>query len=110
MLKEMSAGCESARSEVSLIEAFERVIAKLDAAAAEGRADSEYSRFKKWEQLWKSDTSSTDRVNEVNEGILMPLAPQPAGSWRPSDGPPQREGTVPIPLYTPFLGMDGHLV
>ncbi|KAJ8118143.1 hypothetical protein OPT61_g801 [Boeremia exigua] len=109
ILKEMSAGCESARSEMSLIEAFERVVAKLDAAAAEGEADSEYSRFKKWEQLLKGNTSSTDRANEANEGLSVSLGPQPISTWRPSEGPMQRQGTFPMPSYTPFFGIDSNL-
>ncbi|KAH8657913.1 fungal-specific transcription factor domain-containing protein [Xylariales sp. PMI_506] len=60
MLKEMAAGGESATSEASLIEAFERAIARLDddIAVAEGAEEvssaPDYSSFKKWETLWKS--------------------------------------------------------
>jgi hypothetical protein len=55
MIKEMAAGGESARSEVSLIEAFERAIARLVAAGnvAQTARRSDYSNFKQWEMLWK---------------------------------------------------------
>lgn len=63
MIKVMSAGGESARSEASLIEVFERAIARLDSSedgvassqGAGGGAESDYSRFKRWESLWKTD-------------------------------------------------------
>lgn len=78
MIKVMSAGGESARSEASLIEVFERAVARLDAAAAadgEGRGEgggreSEYARFKQWEMLWKQSTPS----------IGGPVTPMP-GVW-----------------------------
>jgi hypothetical protein len=63
MIRVMSAGGDSARSEVSLIEAFERAIARMDAfgeVATRQSPQSEsgvsgYDRFKDWEQLWKRD-------------------------------------------------------
>lgn len=100
-LKEMSAGGESARSEMSLIETFERAIAKIDAGE---KTDSEYSRFKKWEQLWKSDPSARERMGEAAQEVV---APQLAGLWRSPEGVAQ-QGTVPMPSYTPFFGMDGN--
>ena len=106
MLKEMS-GCESARSDVSLIEAFERAIARLDSVVAEGRADSEYSRFKKWEELWKSDPAAMEMTGDRPYENPMRMAPRPAGSWM-AEGPPHSQGTVPMPSYTPFFGMDGN--
>lgn len=66
MIKVMSAGGESARSEASLIEVFERAITRLDAAAAtgegnggDGSGESEYARFKQWEMLWKQSISGS---------------------------------------------------
>lgn len=68
MIKIMAAGGESARSEVSLIEAFERAISRLDATpagAAAGTPESAaeasgYAQFKKWEMLWKKDTAGME--------------------------------------------------
>lgn len=101
MLKEMSAGGDSARSETYLIEAFEQAVAKIDAATAEGRADSEYSRFKKWEQLWNSSPSA-DTVNERYQGMSV------AASRRGLETQPLRQGgMVPMPSNTPFFGIDG---
>lgn len=114
MLKEMSAGGDSARSEMSLIEAFERAIAKIDAASAEGRADSDYARFKKWEQLWKSSSPSVELANDPSPDDSVPMGrpPLPAGSRRtPDDAPMARQGgggVVSMPSNTPFFGMDGN--
>lgn len=60
MLRNMSAGGESARSEASLIEAFDRAIARLDAAedaaiSSGAQAESDYARFKQWEVMWQTD-------------------------------------------------------
>lgn len=79
MIKVMSAGGESARSEASLIEVFERAVARLDAAAAAdgegggadgGSGESEYARFKQWEILWKQSAP----------GLAGPVTPMP-GTW-----------------------------
>lgn len=85
MLKEMSASGESARSETLLIEAFERAIAKMDASNGTGAGkksaeESQYSRFKKWEQLWKSDHSSMDVDGGAGRGASgnpLPMPPLP---------------------------------
>ncbi|KAF2019914.1 hypothetical protein BU24DRAFT_129249 [Aaosphaeria arxii CBS 175.79] len=124
MLKEMSAGCESARSELSLIEAFDRAIARLDvsstASVAESRAGSEYAQFKRWEQSWKSDAvslSSSAAVDRMGEGSMqhmsMPMASQQAAgpsasSWMLSDGPLQRQIPGPMPTETPLFDVDGN--
>lgn len=61
MIRMMSAGGDSARSEVSLIEAFERAISRIDALGESAQrhaadpAGSGYDLFKDWEQLWKGD-------------------------------------------------------
>lgn len=102
MLKEMSAGVESAQSELSLIEAFERAIAKLDATptAAEATEDSPYTRFKKWEQMWKSDQS-------MDQGGLLPMGPLSWESRGPTSQRQQGAAAVPMSSHTPFFGMDG---
>ncbi|SPN99868.1 related to C6 transcription factor (PrnA) [Cephalotrichum gorgonifer] len=64
MIKIMSAGGESARSEASLIEVFERAILRLYAAAGVGSsAESDYARFKQWEMLWKISGSPGPGAN-----------------------------------------------
>lgn len=92
MIKVMSAGGESARSEASLIEVFERAVARLDAAAAagegnggDGSGESEYARFKQWEMLWKQSTP----------GIAGPVTPIP-GTWGgPGLGRPAGQAASP---------------
>ena len=62
LIRIMSNGVGSARTAVSMIEALERAICRLEAwsgtRTAEnpvgGSADSGYERFKNWEMLWKS--------------------------------------------------------
>ncbi|KAK1708077.1 fungal-specific transcription factor domain-containing protein [Colletotrichum lupini] len=102
MLREMSAGGESAKSEMSLIEAFERAISRLDMAdesngggagaggGASGVKESDYARFKKWEMLWKTDTPAQGHgqggdARSERDGLDaagLPIPPHPAGIWR----------------------------
>lgn len=70
MIKEMAAGGESARSEASLIEAFESAIARLDASE---EVESDYARFKQWEWLWKKEGSAFPQGPQSGS---MPLPPQ----------------------------------
>jgi hypothetical protein len=104
----MSAGSESAQSEMSLIEAFERAIAKIDSMADSSlptSTESEYARFKRWEQIWKNDASLADVMNEqVHE--QTPLPPLPFGP--PVQEGVLEEGTMPAPSTTSFFGMDGN--
>nr|XP_036581012.1 fungal specific transcription factor domain-containing protein [Colletotrichum truncatum]KAF6789185.1 fungal specific transcription factor domain-containing protein [Colletotrichum truncatum] len=121
MLKEMSAGGESAKSEMSLIEAFERAIARLDtnddAASAK---ESDYARFKKWEMLWKTDTPAHDARSERSHDAALPIPPHPAAFWRGATGHGHgghghvapgtgRQGTASLPPAMPFFGLDGSL-
>ena len=74
MIKVMSSGGESAKSEASLIEVFERAIARLDDPEdSPTGAESDYARFKKWEMLWKNDSPSTSN----NDGANLALRSQP---------------------------------
>lgn len=107
MIKEMAAGGESARSEASLIEAFERAIARLDAAeeaATGGVPEDEYARFKKWEQLWKSDASGQELGSQSSISAAMPLPPQPAMSWQPPLNISQAAAPVQSNLF--FSGVE----
>lgn len=135
MIKEMAAGGESARSEASLIEAFERAIARLDAAAAEeeaatatasGAAESDYARFKRWEMLWKNDSmgqgqgpgqqqsqqqepaggSAGARSSSGQGASSMPLPPQLANFWQGSPIGTGRQGAPAMQAAAPFPGTD----
>ncbi|KAK2756350.1 fungal specific transcription factor domain-containing protein [Colletotrichum kahawae] len=134
MLKEMSTGGESAKSEMSLIEAFERAISRLDAnddAASSSAKESDYARFKKWEMLWKTDTPAHDARSERSHDAGLPIPPHPAAFWRTTGGGgghghggggggggssnghvapgTGRQGTASLPPAMPFFGLDGSL-
>ncbi|GKT44423.1 uncharacterized protein ColSpa_04604 [Colletotrichum spaethianum] len=117
MLKEMSAGGESAKSEMSLIEAFERAISRLDTADdSSSTKESDYARFKKWEMLWKTDTPAQDERNDRGLDAALPIPPHPAGLWRGNHGQgghvapgAGRQGTASLPPAMPFFGLDGSL-
>ncbi|OBR06742.1 Fungal specific transcription factor domain-containing protein [Colletotrichum higginsianum IMI 349063] len=117
MLREMSAGGESAKSEMSLIEAFERAISRLDTAdEAVSAKESDYARFKKWEMLWKTDTPAQDARSERGLDAALPIPPHPAGLWRGHHGHgghvapgAGRQGTASLPPAMPFFGLDGSL-
>ncbi|OLN86630.1 putative transcriptional regulatory protein C3C7.04-like protein 1 [Colletotrichum chlorophyti] len=117
MLKEMSAGGESAKSEMSLIEAFERAISRLDTADdASSTKESDYARFKKWEMLWKTDSPAQEARSERGHDAALPIPPYPAGLWRGNHGHgghvapgAGRQGTASLPPAMPFFGLDGSL-
>ncbi|KAK1149188.1 hypothetical protein N8T08_006408 [Aspergillus melleus] len=68
LIKIMSMGVGSARSAVSVIEALERAIRRLEewserqAPGSTGAAESAYDRFKNWEMLWKTGPISPETV------------------------------------------------
>ncbi|KAJ5287355.1 hypothetical protein N7478_003041 [Penicillium angulare] len=73
LIKIMSMGVGSARSAVSVIEALERAIRRLEmwsesqqAQSNGGSLESAYDRFKNWEMLWKTG----------------PVSPATASSWK----------------------------
>ncbi|TDZ67291.1 putative transcriptional regulatory protein [Colletotrichum trifolii] len=121
MLKEMSAGGESAKSEMSLIEAFERAIARLDANDDISAKESDYARFKKWEMLWKTDTPAQDAQSERSLDTSLPIPPHSSNFWRGMGGHGHasngnhvapgagRQGTASLPPAMPFFGLDGSL-
>ncbi|OHF02368.1 fungal specific transcription factor domain-containing protein [Colletotrichum orchidophilum] len=137
MLREMSAGGESAKSEMSLIEAFERAISRLDMAdetnggttgggSSSGAKESDYARFKKWEMLWKTDTPAQGgdtRSERDGHDAAVPIPPHPSGLWRGAHGHSGgeggggghvapgagRQGTASLPPAMPFFGLDGSL-
>ncbi|KAL5332404.1 fungal-specific transcription factor domain-containing protein [Aspergillus crustosus] len=85
MIREMAAAGESARSEVELIESFERALARLHYIRAknsnntdtDSKVDSDYEHFRNWESMWKS----------VNTNNMLEIVPwgmsqsQPAQDW-----------------------------
>lgn len=84
MLKEMSTSGRSAQSEYSLLEAFERVVSRIYAASnGAGRAagESDYGRFKQWEQLWNTQ----DVPSTLLQDATIPMPPRPNGSWQATD-------------------------
>jgi hypothetical protein len=106
MIKEMSAGGESARSEASLIEVFERAITRLDATVDSSGRETDYSRFKKWELLWKNDAPIQDFRPEESPENSMPLQQNPNNFWRGSTGTTARPGMPAMHAPSPFVGMD----
>lgn len=68
LIKIMSMGVGSARSAVSVIEALERAIRRLEewsetqTQTNPGATESAYDRFKNWEMLWKSGPVSPDPI------------------------------------------------
>ncbi|KAK0384263.1 hypothetical protein NLU13_8351 [Sarocladium strictum] len=99
MIKLMSTGGESARSEASLIEVFERAIARLDAteAAASTPAESNYSRFKQWEMMWKKES--------LPPGSMVDGDPSPSTTLGPMPPPPPMNSFSGS--TTPGLGLQG---
>lgn len=114
MIQEMSAGGESARSEYSLIEVFERAISRLDATADSTGRETDYSRFKKWELLWKNDGPAQEMQQDASsDETSMPLPPNPTNLWRTngngmSTHNAQRQHIAPMHAVSPFVGMDAN--
>lgn len=110
MLKEMSTGSQSTQSEVSLIEAFEQAIANMNTqeqTTSTTVPESQYAKFKRWEQLWKSDAPLPETADGGAQKKQEPMAP-PASEPPKQTGEPQKEDTTMMPSSTPFFGVDGH--
>lgn len=109
MIKEMAAGGESARAEASLIEAFERAIARLDATedVTGATPETDYARFKQWEKLWKTD-SSVQEAGSSSLGASMPLPPQPA-NFSQGFMNTARNGVAPVQSAAPIFAADGSM-
>ncbi|KAF1735498.1 putative transcriptional regulatory protein [Beauveria bassiana] len=110
MLKDMSSGSQSWHSEASLIEAFERAIASMntrhpDASGTAGSEESDYAKFKKWEQMVQKHPSAPESTTSiVTSEDMAPLAGQ---GWRPTEAA-WREDHLLMPSCTPFFGVDGN--
>ena len=121
MLKHMSTWGASARFDVSLIEAFEFAIARMEAKESSkpsSSQESNYDMFKKWELGW------TNTVNTQQQGQQQP-PPADEKAFDPSQGIPSVVGNAsstwaswapkqtPVPMSagspgTSFMGMEGN--
>ena len=85
LIKIMSMGVGSARSAVSVIEALERAIRRLEewsesqTHSSTGAAESAYDRFKNWEMLWKTGPISPDAPTLPFQDPFTPAPPPGAG-------------------------------
>lgn len=112
MIKLMSTGGESARSEASLIEVFERAIARLDATETTptNSTESNYSRFKQWEMMWKKDSLTAGSMDDGDPSpsstTLGPMPPpmNPFSAVAPSSGVHglESQGNAPAPMDWSF--------
>lgn len=121
MLKDMSSGSQSWHSEASLIEAFERAIASINtrapAAAAGGEAvsstESDYEKFKKWEQTFQKHPlpppESTVAPSMIAPEDAVSSIIMPSQAWRPTTEVQWRDDSNTLmPSCTPFFGVDGN--
>jgi hypothetical protein len=97
MLKKMAHGSKSAHTEMSLIEGFERVIARLD----DMEEASAYARFKQWENTWKGTFPTPELPPELSNG--PPLETLSEESNIPP-GPFPDSADLPTPSSMPFFG------
>lgn len=109
MLKEMAAWSELARTEASLIEAFERVIFKLDVTQNESCiSDSNFTQFKRWESMWKGSSSVLDPFGLVREEDMNQMTRPVWEDWpRPSDVTsfdPNEPGSFAMPSHRSDAG------
>ncbi|KAJ5899420.1 hypothetical protein N7495_004164 [Penicillium taxi] len=104
LIKIMSMGVGSARSAVSVIEALERAIRRLElwsesqeSDSNEGFTESAYDRFKNWEMLWKTGPISPATIALKQQEAHTANdagAPQDANS-RASTIPPSTNSGLP---------------
>ncbi|KAJ5168637.1 uncharacterized protein N7482_004231 [Penicillium canariense] len=110
LIKIMSMGVGSARSAVSVIEALERAIRRLElwsetqqSQSNGGSMESAYDRFKNWEMLWKTGPVSPSAIAWKQEAytndpaIQQPMNSHPAG---PSAAGPVIPG---VPIDPPVM-------
>lgn len=127
LIKIMSMGVGSARSAVSVIEALERAIRRLElwsesqqAQNNGGSLESAYDRFKNWEMLWKTGPVSPSTMAWKQQEayandptIQQGLTPQaPGAPPAPEAVDPGMSMTVPLPNSTggsdPAIGGPDH--
>lgn len=88
MIKMMSSGGESARSEASLIEFFERAVARLDAAELDVGLGSGYAEFKSWEMMLQNEVGGSSSMAAVGEADLANMMTASAVDWTSVAGMP----------------------
>lgn len=107
LIKIMSMGVGSARSAVSVIEALERAIRRLEEWSSTqggtnnlGIVESAYDRFKNWEMLWKSGPLSPSSVfaSAASNNGTTPL---PVTPMIPNISPPPHPDTVSDANHSP---------
>lgn len=97
MLKKMAHGSKSAHTEMSLIEGFERVIAKLDDMGE----SSAYATFKEWENTWKGTLPYLDLPMESSNA---PLSTTVSVNSNMANAPFPPSADLPTPSSMPFFG------
>lgn len=118
LIKIMSMGVGSARSAVSVIEALERAIRRLEVWSETqqiqnngGNLESAYDRFKNWEMLWKTGPISPSTMALKQQEVYTndPAVQQdsnrqgsagPAGAEAILPGTPITPPTAPMPTST----------
>ncbi|PLB39593.1 Zn(II)2Cys6 transcription factor [Aspergillus candidus] len=102
LIKIMSMGVGSARSAVSVIEALERAIHRLEeysethSSGNPGTIESAYDRFKNWEMLWKTGPISPESVQFQDQQQPYPT------------GPATATGSAGIPTAIPITPITGN--
>jgi hypothetical protein len=104
MIKVMSSGGESARTEASLIEFFERVVVQLNTAeqVAASTADSDYVQFKTWEALWQKGSVNLgdgQTTLDSGQGLMADAAgliPEPLPRADNEMGARAKSGFIPM--------------
>ncbi|CRG90773.1 putative transcriptional regulatory protein C3C7,04 [Talaromyces islandicus] len=103
LIKIMSMGVGSAKSAVSVIEALERAIRRLEdwslsqAQSRQEALDSGYELFKNWEMLWKTGPLSPATGNATpshNNNIAAQLHPMPTSSFLSTPAPFSSDQTM----------------
>jgi hypothetical protein len=120
MLKSMSTWGASARFDVSLIEAFEHAIARMEAKdegqPTPSQRESEYDLFKKWEEEWQSLKTTqqqqqqalggNDKSFDPSMGIPSLVNNAAADVW--AGGAVPKGSPMSVPAGTAgFFAMDG---
>ncbi|KAJ5595009.1 uncharacterized protein N7459_001217 [Penicillium hispanicum] len=115
LIKIMSMGVGSARSAVSVIEALERAIRRLEVWSEShqsqsngGSAESAYDRFKNWEMLWKTGpVSPLTMAQKQQEAGAVNNSPARQGvPSHASDPPSAADHVIPgVPITPPTAFM-----
>lgn len=78
LMRLMSRGLESAKSELSVIETLERAVSRLDARLRSERVEKDrsqrsgYEKYKSWAQLWKHSPQVSDWQIETGQLVTTP--------------------------------------